>query len=165
MHLLQQMGLILGSTCKIREDSIHTVPCWFRDRWMHFWCLLTTTMCYHTTFVWNRCFLRLCEWKYWKEIEKRLQKKERCCERKIKKQTNINTLQGKTYCVSCMSHLTRPSCWGRRWTRKHHKRLLCEEEGRRKKKGEMWNGQNKTTRTTTINNWQFKTYCYTWSSH
>ena len=79
--------------------------------------------------------------------------------------TTINQLQGKTYFGPRSPHLTRPTGWYRRWTRKHLERLLCEEEGRRKKKGKLWNGQNKTTRTTTINNWQFKTYCFSRTSH
>ena len=56
----------------------------------------------------------------------------------------INNWQGMTYCRPCLSHLTRPSCWCRRWTRKHHKRLLCLGGGGRKVRCEM--DQNKTTK-------------------
>ena len=64
---------------------------------------------------------------------------------KTTKDHTINNWQGKTYCGTWLSHLTRPSCWCWRWTRKHHKRLLCLGEGKRQCK--MWNGSIKTTRT------------------
>ena len=82
---------------------------------------------------------------------------------KTTKDHTINNWQGKTYCGTWLSHLTRPSCWCRRWTRKHHKRLLCLGEGKRQCK--MWNRPNKTTRTKNINNWQGKTYYSTCLSH
>ena len=46
----------------------------------------------------------------------------RCEIDQIKQQrtTTINNLQGKTYCYTWTSHVTRPTCWCRRWTRKHH---------------------------------------------
>ena len=65
---------------------------------------------------------------------------------KQQRTTTINNWKGKTYCCTYLSHLTRPSCWCRRWTRNNLERLLCL--GGERRKGQMWNGPNKTTRTT-----------------
>ena len=51
MHLLQQMGLILGLTCRIREDSILIVLYWIHDCIRNCNYPLRMTMCYHTMFV------------------------------------------------------------------------------------------------------------------
>ena len=82
---------------------------------------------------------------------------------KTTRTTTINNWRGKTYCYTYLSHLTRPTCWCRRWTRKLQQRLLCEEEGNRRIRCEM--DQIKQQRNTTINNWQGKTYCCTCLSH
>ena len=77
----------------------------------------------------------------------------------------INNWQGKTYCVPCFSHLTRPTCWCRRRTRKHGQRLLCL--GGERRKGQMWNGPNKNNKgppLSTIGKERRTVlhFCYTW---
>ena len=63
---------------------------------------------------------------------------------KQQRTTTINTWQGTTYCCSWSSHLTQPTCWCRRWTRKHLERLLCL--GGERRKSQMWNGPNKNNK-------------------
>ena len=162
MHLLQQMGLILGLTCRILEDSILIVLYWIQDCIRNCHNPLRMTMCYHTMFVWNHCRRRLCE-KIKKgsdflDVYEEEEKKGKMWNGQNKKTTKepqlsiIGNCQGKTYCNPSFSLLTRPTCWCRRWTRKHHKRLLCScvlGEERRKVRCEM--DQLKQQRT---NNYQ-----------